>query len=421
MTRTPRAWALRVAVPPAFVQTQAHAESEWPETVFSDAHVAHAEPAAADTPGRAGSGRRRDQLRSPCPPSNPQKRSPRKSAAAAGPAASGAAAAAPTSRYLAWGVAGVVLLAVVGFGHQVLHQAAGGRAVESALPCRAAADSVAADARRTGAGVRNASRPGPARGFLGGGAPATGVQSRGRAGTLRPARPPRRKSGWPNSRRPRPNPPAQHPRRPPTTPPRRRRRRNVWQSKAGLRRPHADRFPDLHVGAVRQAGFHQPSGVCGAPRSWSCQPAGRRCACCWRSWASCSSSCSRPCVATAMTLVRSLRCGYMRSNSSRLCWRNRMAAWRASCGGWPSSSSTVRALRRLDSKTSRSTCITPRSRRAFQCVTSRARATICICGKCSRARSTILSDCSMSSTDSTRILAVAAPAVRSRSSRVASP
>jgi serine/threonine-protein kinase len=54
----------------------------------------------------------------------------------AGPAASGAAAAAPTSRYLAWGVAGVVLLAVVGFGIKSFTKPRAA-AVESALPLAA--------------------------------------------------------------------------------------------------------------------------------------------------------------------------------------------------------------------------------------------------------------------------------------------
>jgi hypothetical protein len=98
-----------------------------------------------------------------------------------------------------------------------------------------------------------------------------------------------------------------------------------------------------------------------------------------------------------------------------------MADSRASCAGQFSASSTERALRSEDSNTSRSTSVTPRSRSWNRCVTLRARAMMRACGKFSRTRSTISSDCSMSSTATTMALAEPAPAVRSKSSRVASP
>lgn len=109
-----RLGAPAAAAPPAFAETLQHVESEWPETVFSDAHLGHAEPAAA--PAQAGEVKPARAAPVAMPAVKPEKAASARKRRSAEPAAPGAAAPAPASRYLVWGVAGVVLLAVLGFG-----------------------------------------------------------------------------------------------------------------------------------------------------------------------------------------------------------------------------------------------------------------------------------------------------------------
>ncbi|WP_411883671.1 serine/threonine-protein kinase [Polaromonas sp. YR568] len=129
-----RLGAPAAAVPPAFAETQQHVESEWPETVFSDAHLGHAEPAAAPAQAREVKPARVAPVAMPAV--KPEKAESARKRRSAEPAASGAAAPAPASRYLVWGVAGVVLLAVLGLGIKSFTKPRAA-AVESALPLAA--------------------------------------------------------------------------------------------------------------------------------------------------------------------------------------------------------------------------------------------------------------------------------------------
>ncbi|WP_411878594.1 serine/threonine-protein kinase [Polaromonas sp. YR568] len=130
-----RLGAPAAAVPPAFAETQQHVESEWPETVFSDAHLGHAEPAAA--PAQVKEAKPARAVLAAMPDVRPAKTESVRKRRSAEAAASGAAAPAPTSRYLVWGVAGLVLLAVLGWGIKSFTRPKA-PAVESALAAVAA-------------------------------------------------------------------------------------------------------------------------------------------------------------------------------------------------------------------------------------------------------------------------------------------
>jgi serine/threonine protein kinase len=124
-------------------QPQPHDEpsSDWPETVFSDAALGPAEPQAAGTPAKAAAS---IPAAAATPAAKPAKTDSARKRRAAEPAAV-AKAVPPTSRYLAWGVAGVVVLAGLGIGIKYFSRPQASVA-ESALPAAVAADAGAAAA-----------------------------------------------------------------------------------------------------------------------------------------------------------------------------------------------------------------------------------------------------------------------------------
>lgn len=127
------------AAPQAPVQAQEE-PSEWPETVFSDAGVGHAEPQAAAVPAKAAAV---SESTSAAPAAKPAKtESTRKRRTAADPSAS-AKAATPTSQYVIWGAAGVLALACLGIGIRQFTKPPPPE-VEAALPGAVAAEAGAA-------------------------------------------------------------------------------------------------------------------------------------------------------------------------------------------------------------------------------------------------------------------------------------
>jgi serine/threonine protein kinase len=127
---------------PAEPQPQPHDEpsSDWPETVFSDAALGPAEPQAAGTP--AAKAAASIPAAAATPAAKPAKTDSARKRRSAEPTAM-TKAVPPTSRYLAWGVAGVVVLAGLGIGIKYFSRPQASVA-ESALPAAVAADADAA-------------------------------------------------------------------------------------------------------------------------------------------------------------------------------------------------------------------------------------------------------------------------------------
>ena len=137
------------AEPPVQPQVQPQvqeAASEWPETVFSDAALAHTEPkpaAAAHAVAAVAANKSAAPLAATESSARPAKTESRRKSRPAEPAAA-VKTSVPTSRYLALGVAGLVVLALLGIGIKQFSKPKA-PAAESVLPA-AAADADAAPA-----------------------------------------------------------------------------------------------------------------------------------------------------------------------------------------------------------------------------------------------------------------------------------
>lgn len=134
------------AEPPAQPQVQQpqvqEQASEWPETVFSDAALAPAEPKAAAAAVAAN--KPAAPVAATEPSARPAKTESRRKSRPAEPAAA-AKTSVPTSRYLALGVAGLVGLAILGIGVKQFSKPKA-RAAESVQPAAAADAGAAAPA-----------------------------------------------------------------------------------------------------------------------------------------------------------------------------------------------------------------------------------------------------------------------------------
>jgi hypothetical protein len=139
--------------------------SEWPETVFADSPVGHAEPepkpadvkstavAAASTVAADGTAARSAKAVKAAKPAKTAEPAPAKNARIDGAPKSSASpektaktattAKPPASRYVMWGVAGVVALACIGIGVKLM-RGAGAPEAPGALQAAAAADTAAA-------------------------------------------------------------------------------------------------------------------------------------------------------------------------------------------------------------------------------------------------------------------------------------
>jgi hypothetical protein len=139
--------------------------SEWPETVFTDSPVGHAEPeakpaaatssavAAAATVAADGTATRSAKAVKAARPAKTAEPAPAKNARIDGAPKSGAVpektpktattTKPPASRYVMWGVAGVVALACIGIGVKLM-RGAGAPEAPAALQAAAAADTAAA-------------------------------------------------------------------------------------------------------------------------------------------------------------------------------------------------------------------------------------------------------------------------------------
>lgn len=156
--------ATRLGAPAMAVPVSAKAEppaqdqaSEWPETVFSDAALAPAEPKAAAAAQAVAA---TTATESPARPARTESR--RKSRPAAEAAAATAKTSAPASRYLALGVAGLVVLALLGIGIKQFSKPKS-PAAESVLPATAdAGAAMPAPAAKTPEPVVQAAQAQPA-------------------------------------------------------------------------------------------------------------------------------------------------------------------------------------------------------------------------------------------------------------------